>query len=334
MSTVWQRLTDREVMAGEPSRIVVALDGSPAAVTALPVARGLAGQLGATLEALHVTPEAMAVAAVRRRLQLEQDSVALHLEVGDAVEGLLHTIEQPEVALVVLTTHGRSLDPGRGLATVAEAVAARTTRPILLVRPEATAPSGPTGVRRLLIPVDGTPVTMAGLRAATTMAARLGAVIDLLSVVDPRQPGPLERGWLTPPFYVDQPQREWPQWRSEVVTHFRGGPAACPAAVPVRVSVAVGDIGEEIARFAGEHRTDALVLVRGSHLEPGRGRIVRAVLDHTPCPVLLVASPASTDGGAVPQASRAHGAVDRELVRTGAEERRSARSLVARPPGQ
>jgi hypothetical protein len=30
------------------------------------------------------------------------------------------------------------------------------------------------------------------------------------------------------------------------------------------------------------------VLVRRSHLEVGRARVLRAVLDQTPCPVLLI----------------------------------------------
>jgi hypothetical protein len=58
--------------------------------------------------------------------------------------------------------------------------------------------------------------------------------------------------------------------------------------VPVRVSLAQGDVSTEITRFAAERETDAIVLVRQCHLEPGRGRVLRAVFDVTPCPVLLV----------------------------------------------
>jgi hypothetical protein len=52
-----------------------------------------------------------------------------------------------------------------------------------------------------------------------------------------------------------------------------------------------GPIGPEIARFALEHQYEAIILVRRSHLEPGRARVLRAVLDLTSCPILLVGAP-------------------------------------------
>jgi nucleotide-binding universal stress UspA family protein len=49
-----------------------------------------------------------------------------------------------------------------------------------------------------------------------------------------------------------------------------------------------GEIGLEIARFAAQQQSDVVVLARRSHFEPGRAQVLRAVLDQTPCPVLLL----------------------------------------------
>lgn len=59
----------------------------------------------------------------------------------------------------------------------------------------------------------------------------------------------------------------------------------------MRTFLACGDdVGEVITRFAATHGHDAIVLARRGHLELGRVSVLRAVLDHTPCPILLVGS--------------------------------------------
>jgi alpha,alpha-trehalase len=71
--------------------------------------------------------------------------------------------------------------------------------------------------------------------------------------------------------------------------------AESPVDVPIAVHVRQGEIGAEIAHFAAQHRHDAVVLVRRSRLEPGRAPTLKAVLQHTPCPIFLVGSPPSGD---------------------------------------
>jgi hypothetical protein len=64
--------------------------------------------------------------------------------------------------------------------------------------------------------------------------------------------------------------------------------ANCPPSVPVRMFLAPGAIGTEIARFAATHETDVIALVRSSPFEPGHGKVLREVLDHAMCPILIV----------------------------------------------
>jgi nucleotide-binding universal stress UspA family protein len=284
--------SDKEARA----KVLVALDGSPAAAAALPIARVVAAQFGAGIEILHIAPYGRVDPDLGEQLHQSlsaEETVRILSPAGSTADGILEAAAAPEVALLVLATHGRAVEPGRHLGHVAEAVAAATARPILLVRPEAAAAQAPRALRRLLLPMNGSPTTAVTLRPVTELAAALDASIDLLHVLDPSQSAPGEQGSLSAPRYMDQPQHEWPQFAQEIVDRLCTGLARCPAAVPVRVSLAQGECGAEIARFAAEHETNAIVLVRQSHLEPGHGQVLHAVFDRTPCPVLLVGVPVS-----------------------------------------
>jgi nucleotide-binding universal stress UspA family protein len=303
--------------------VLVALDGSLAAATAVPIAFAVAAQIGAACRGLHIIssndpgsqlvapwmkgmksltglglwPDMLkptvqlwrAFAAPGNALMKEFFHAEMCLDVGDPAMGILRASADPEVALVVLTTHGHVIEPGRRLGRVAEHVIAGTTRPILLIRPEATPLATRPGgaLRGLLLPLDGTPTTAALLAPATKLAHRLSAAVDLLYVAGVGAP-PGEPGSIVGPQYVDQPQHEWPEWANEVITRLGAACAQLSPNVLVRMFLAQGDVGATIARFAAEHRSDAVVLARRSRLEPGRASVLRAVLEQTPCPILLV----------------------------------------------
>jgi len=303
--------------------VLVALDGSLAAATAVPIAFAVAAQLGADCRGLHIIsgndpgsqlaapwmkgmksltgvrlwPDILeptvqlwrAFAAPGNALMKEFFHAEMRLDVGDPAAGILRASTDPLIMLVVLTTHGHIIEPGRSLGRVAEHVIAGATRPILLIRPEATPLATRSGgaLQRLLLPLDGTPTTAALLAPATELAHRLGAAVDLLYVAGTGAP-PDEPGSIVGPQYVDQSQHEWPQWANEVIARLGVACAQLPPNVPVQMFLAQGDIGAEIARFAAEHRSDAVVLARRSRLEPGHASVLRAVLEQTPCPVLLV----------------------------------------------
>ena len=275
----------------EPApKVLVAWDGSNAASAALPVAEAVAAQLGADVEALYVARDEQEL-ETQKRARMEQASglgVALRFETGDAASEIIRATENPGVLLVALTTHGRELEPAYRLGSVAEKVVSHTTRPVLIVKPESASIAAPGDLKRLLVPIDGTPKTAAALHPVTELAASLGAAIDLLYVAGPDEKAPLERGSMTAPRYVDQPQHGWPEWATEVIQRLAACCAGCPEQVPLRIFLGKGDIGREIARFAAENHTDAIVLVRRSRFQPGRARIIRSVLSQTPCFVIIV----------------------------------------------
>jgi nucleotide-binding universal stress UspA family protein len=281
---------------GARPAVVVALDGSPAAATALPLGQVVARQLNAPVEILHVAPSPHPDPEMDRLKLLScglkvGSAVQVRWVVGEPVAGILGAISDPAVELVVLTTHGRAIQPDGYLGRVAEGVIAHTRHPVLLVRPETAARAGPAPapLRCLLLPLDGTPKTATALQPATDLAGRLGASIDVLYVASAEQVPSVEPGTIRAPRYVDQPHHEWLSWANEVAERLCTCLARSPASVPVRVHLAWGSIGAEIARFATGHHVDATVLVRRSRLQAGHARVLRAVLTDTPCPILLVA---------------------------------------------
>ncbi len=287
------------------SVVLVAIDGSPAAATALPISCTIAAQMGARVEALHVVPAEMSVSEAQARLGTI--GMELRLAQGDPAEEILRAGEGPSVALIVLTTHGHDIRDDGGLAGIPLHVAGKTSRPVLLVRPEAVC-SHDAGrpIRRLLFPIDGTPSTTLAFAPATELAARLGAEMDVLFVVHPNQSIPVERGTMLPPYYVDHPSDEWSAWRARVANWIRCYCENLPRETVIHTYLAPAssraEIGNTIADFAAERGEDDRVLARRSHMERGRAPILRAVFERTPCPVLLVAGPARAHDGSQPAA--------------------------------
>ncbi len=287
-----QTATLHKKATGSPI-VLVAWDGSPAAARAFPVARAIAEQVHGAVEVLHVCPSSSTEADVRKHLGrqgLDVEHLDLRMEVGDPASGILAAVHDPAVNLVVLATHGRVIEQGRPMGHVAEEIARRTSRPVLLVRPEAVCVHRP--LRRLMLPLDGTPSTTRALAPAIALAQRLGAALDVVHVIAPGGRGEAaEVGSMRPPRYADQPHHEWPQWEREFLDRVH----AClgdAEGVPSHVYCARGPVADEITRYARKLSADAIVLVRRSRMESGRARTLRAVLDDAPCPVLLLGAAA------------------------------------------
>lgn len=279
--------------------VVIALDGSPAAATAFSIACPIAAQLGTGVEVLHVATGPVEPERLPERLHIppQHRSVPIRVEQGDPVEAIIRVADDPTVPLLVLTTHGREIEGPNQLTSVALAVASRAKGPILLVRPEIAAKRSPTApIKHFLVPIEGSPRTAAALRPAieplVRMGGRDGLAIDLLHVAHPKQMPLAEPGSLSPPLYIDQPHLDWPAWQRHAVAWLRECCQAVPTQVPMRVFVtpaaAAAEVGSAVAAFAAQHGEDVIVVVRRSHLEPGRAIALSQLLERTSCPVLLV----------------------------------------------
>ena len=198
--------------------ILVPLDGSPLAEQALPYAQALLTP-GAELTLLDVVEEPEAIHGMSGRLLVSvedaqrmlehqareylqkpeatlrgaQTPVRLEVARGDPAVEILRVAAEQGVALIAMTTHGRGALERLVFGSVADRVARSSPVPVLLVRPSDREPQ-PVVIRRLVVPLDGSPLAEEALPPAETLAKRLGVPIHLITVIDIMRLIPVEVG--------------------------------------------------------------------------------------------------------------------------------------------
>lgn len=194
-------------------RIVVPLDGSPFGEQALPLAVQLAERHHADLEVVHVF-EALAPFMVQGAppidpdldAQLRQDrqdyldrtadrirrasSVTVDghaLSGSEVVATLADYLAERHADLVILATHGRGGLSRLWMGSVATGLVRRSDTPVLLVRAsDAPLPNvEPPALRKILLPLDGTPADEEALEDAVAVAVPSEAEFLLLNVREP-----------------------------------------------------------------------------------------------------------------------------------------------------
>ncbi|HEX6963176.1 MAG TPA: universal stress protein [Lacipirellula sp.] len=194
--------------------ILVPLDGSAAAEHALPMALGLARRFGAELNlvTVHVPPlglyghggwynepadrelRAMAqgyIDGITGRVSAVAGiSVRSTLLDGSIVGAINLQAQESGADLIVMTTRGRGQASRFWLGSVADLLLRQSTMPILFVRPEESSAdlSQEPSLRRMLVPLDGSPLAEQILEPAVALATGTQAEIDLLRVVEQLMP--------------------------------------------------------------------------------------------------------------------------------------------------
>jgi nucleotide-binding universal stress UspA family protein len=147
------------VAGGNIEKILVPLDGSEVAASALPFAADLAKALGASVCLFQTVPEPIMIypgaeAVFDPRVQKEVEAAAQKFlastaerlttqgvaaesvtSFGNTVDGIVGAAEREKADLIVMSTHGRSGMGRMVLGSVADAVVRRTLLPVVLVRP-------------------------------------------------------------------------------------------------------------------------------------------------------------------------------------------------------
>lgn len=194
--------------------ILVPLDGSPLAETALPVARDLAIRTGAALEVVSAFPSSMdvlrrsGVPVVDPRFEHEQaadiQQYSAHLEKRlaaetpqlplrvAAIEGIpadviVERARSQHHDLIVMTTHGRSGLSRAWLGSVADRVVRESPVPVLVLREGLRGVTAHTAqFGEVLVPVDFAHEALALAPHASTLAGVDGRIHLFHAVVTPR----------------------------------------------------------------------------------------------------------------------------------------------------
>lgn len=254
--------------------VLAALDSSPAARPVLDTAIELAAITGAVVDAVHVredsspTPEAIA----------SQRNVPLREIEGPVDSALLEELRSPEVIVGVLGARGT---PGgrRPVGSTALRVIEQVAKPVAVVPPEAIEVVAKEP-RRLLIPLEGT--TESAQPVESQLVPLLASDVELVVVH--------VFSTSTAPVMVDHPDWGLETWGGEFLARY------CPGAA--LIDLRTGPVGGRILEAASQAGAEIIVLSWSQDMSRGRAAVVRAILEHSPVPVLLL--PGGSDRTAGP----------------------------------
>ncbi|MDR9414365.1 MAG: universal stress protein [Spiribacter sp.] len=184
------------------SRVIVPLDGSHRASSAIRPAVAVAEQLGGV-----PVQAASVVADAREQTEREQAlNVALasqgvsgaevHVRVdASATDALLGLIGETSDAEVVMATHARGTIGQAVLGSVAGHLVTHLAQPVTLVGPEFDADWMPP-VRTLIVCLDGSELSESMLGQATELARQLEAELRLIQVLEPGSGSGTKGDWI------------------------------------------------------------------------------------------------------------------------------------------
>jgi nucleotide-binding universal stress UspA family protein len=245
--------------------VLAALDNSLAGKPVLATARALARMLGAQVSAVHVVTDHDGTA----RNVAETMDVPLRIASGPVVDRLLEAGRNDDVTAVVIGARGT---PGgrRPLGSTALAVATSLLKPVVIVPPEARiAPE----LRRVLVPLEGT--TSSSLAPRSIVELACGAKLDVIALHVHEEEDI--------PAFTDQPQHEHEAWAREFLARY------CPWGIgAVSLERRVGRSDELVPEVAEQAHCDLIALGWAQALAPGRAPVIRATLERSRVPVMLV----------------------------------------------
>jgi len=187
-------------------KIVVPLDGSPLAEVALPYAEEVAGKMESEIVLLTVLPTeepdeylnhqryvGKVVDITKRQVDKYSENTSKKLikvgtatRTGNPAEGILDYVENGNMCLIVMATHGRSGVGRWAVGSVADKVIRATTRqPLLIIRAKGAHPDvrAKRILKKALIPLDGSETSEAVIPYFSDIALRLQMELTLLRVI-------------------------------------------------------------------------------------------------------------------------------------------------------
>jgi nucleotide-binding universal stress UspA family protein len=300
--------------------VLVPVDGSPEAAQAVPFAQAILSTGGQVI-LLHVVqdddllpkflgllkadPDEEGESSVARSLldQVVADAGDPRLDWqtevvrGEPATEILRAVTRAQVDAIVLTTHGRGAVGRAVFGNVADRIARTAPVPVLLVRPHPQEPRPrAAAIRRLVVPLDGSPLAEQALPVATDLAQRLKTPVHLVQVINlaallAPMTGLAGPGW-SPEVYddvVETARREASGYLEEV---------GCRLTTEVTATWAVLE-GSPFISITEAAKPDDLVVMtshgRGGTLRWLLGSVAEKLVREAPCPVLLVPAPRRGD---------------------------------------
>lgn len=317
-------------------RILVPLDGSKRAERALPVAVRIVRATGGSLVLLRVVNpqieyggyltqpvvlstlngvETGGIEATQYLAEVAQSDVLAGIETkrevfyGASAATILSVAAEHGIDAIVLCSHGDTGFKRWVLGSVAQKVACHSPMPVLVLREGGTAPIGPhpnaEQPLRILVPLDGSPMSEAALEPAAHLIAALAGpgrgALHLLRVVVPSTGGHLKS--QTHISAMEEVKRDAKTYLSALVARLREGPLAnlellitWSVALDADVAHAIirvaenGEDAEGVGIFGGCDLIAMATHGRGGLQRWAMGSVTERVLGATQLPLLVIRS--------------------------------------------
>ncbi len=276
-------------MAAIPT-LLVPFDGQLRSRAALPVARGLAAMMGATVTLLHIGPQTISAAALVQRAGLAAEEAAgliIDQATGAPARVVIREALARNAAFIILGRAGGEDELSRAAQSAVREVLLGAPCPVVLVPPGG---GRDWALHQLILPHDGAPTSAAAFAPAAELAARAGAKLVILHAPPSDAERPTEPGSFAAPRYLDHPHQEWASWTREFLHRAR---CACPLIETgsLRLVLGHGEPGAAILDFLQRNGGDLVALAWHGRLEPARAQTMRQVVLGAPCPVIIFRVP-------------------------------------------
>jgi nucleotide-binding universal stress UspA family protein len=292
--------------------ILVPLDGSNLAESALAAAMVLAGALKSTVTLLHIvekdapeqihgqphlqSPEQAREYLERIRTSLASAGVELHIHVHpdqlkNVARGIVEHEEEFSHDLIVMCTHGRGGASQFLFGSIAQQVIAMGTKPLVMVPARKEEPEAGFSCSTILLPLDGKKEHEQALEPAVEIASACGAELHLFMVVPTLRT--LKGNWTSTGRLLPSATSHFldlsAAYGETYLAEKRAQLAA--AGVTVHVEITRGDPVALIVEYAREKKAGLIAL--GTHARKGvdaffSASVVNSICSMVRTPLLLV----------------------------------------------
>jgi nucleotide-binding universal stress UspA family protein len=247
-----------------PGVVLAALDDSAVASPVARIAATMARTLGADLRFIHVGEEGLMMAEAVAR----HSGSSIELVRGEPAERIAQASKAADVAVVVVGARGHR-GGRRPCGHVATAVMEEAIRPVILVAPDVRRVRGER-FERVLIPLEGSEQSTAGIAAAAETLSRGGAKIIVVHVFRDD----------TVPRFLDHAGHAEQSWGTEFLAQW------CTQH-DVELHMRSGHVPRAILDVAAAEDVDLIALAWSRTMERDHATVVREVLSRSDVPVLL-----------------------------------------------
>jgi nucleotide-binding universal stress UspA family protein len=290
--------------------IVVPLNGSPLDERALSYATPLARATGALLHLVRAVPvhvdlarrasadphsvEDLAAhskpkaALTREATHLRKSGleVRTHTRSGAAAAVILETAREFDAGLIVMASRARGGLVRWFTGSVADEVLRHSNVPVLVVRPKDIAWSPDGGQPRVLVGLDGSQLSEAGLAAAADLADAVSAELLLVRVVQPPDYVAKNHAPVAAAAVIREDIAAAEAYLQDVTASYRDKGRRVATRVVVGASPAFS-----LGRVASEENADAMAVAthgRGGLTRFALGSVTTSLLHDSPVPLLVV----------------------------------------------